>query len=331
MAYSHLIPVVSATAGDLEDGALIGNVLMGAGGTNHPPSFFPAVNSATYIGFADVPKGMVRRSFQKAADVRTRVIEYLASDNLWKTLTGWNDPSNDFKNGPTTLTSKTITGLTRANPCVVTSASHGYTVGRRLHFIEVAGMTEVNGKYYKVTAATTNTYTLNVDSTNFTTYTSGGKSTEFNEYQVAITAPSDWASKSQTFATDSGNVTTAAYWLRERTIAVSVIGPAQTVHANVRAKQFGDNNTLGIAVPVATTLRGVTIEEPYGESGTGEIGVQLVNLSKGTSVSFTIPAGPTWPLNVDVMDLALAANEKYGLFVTSGTRTWTSVPIILHA
>lgn len=77
---------------------------------------------------------------------------------------------------------KTITGITKANPGVVTAASHGYSNGDLVKLIDVGGMTEVIGLTFKVAGATLNTFQLtteagaNVNTTNYTTYTSGGES-----------------------------------------------------------------------------------------------------------------------------------------------------------
>lgn len=72
---------------------------------------------------------------------------------------------------------KTITGITKANPAVVTSAAHGYVDGNLVLVAGVLGMVEVNDRYFTVGGAATNTYQLaGEDSTGYTTYTSGGTS-----------------------------------------------------------------------------------------------------------------------------------------------------------
>lgn len=78
----------------------------------------------------------------------------------------------------------TITGITKANPAVVTAAGHGYSNGDQVYITSVAGMTEVNNstQYYIVANKTSTTFELtdqdgnNVDSSSFTTYSSGGVS-----------------------------------------------------------------------------------------------------------------------------------------------------------
>lgn len=74
--------------------------------------------------------------------------------------------------GPSTT--KVITAVTKANPGVVTAASHGYSNGQRVHIAGVVGMTEVNDKYFIISGVTANTYKIDVDTTNYTTYVSGG-------------------------------------------------------------------------------------------------------------------------------------------------------------
>ncbi|MBK8916376.1 MAG: phage tail protein [Phycisphaerales bacterium] len=73
---------------------------------------------------------------------------------------------------------KTITAISKANPAVITSAAHGLADGTVVKISAVAGMTEINGKVGVVISLTANTFELRgVDSTNYTTYTSGGSAT----------------------------------------------------------------------------------------------------------------------------------------------------------
>jgi hypothetical protein len=79
-----------------------------------------------------------------------------------------------------TAVNPAITGITKAIPAVVTSTAHGFADGDIVFISGVGGMTEVNGNYYKVANKAANTFQLtstagvNIDSSNFTTYTSGG-------------------------------------------------------------------------------------------------------------------------------------------------------------
>lgn len=87
-------------------------------------------------------------------------------------------------NGQITNAAKNITNITQANPAVVTVASHGYSNGDDVWINSVGGMTEVNGRRFRIANVTTNTFELSgVDSTGYTAYTSGGTSADV--YEIA--------------------------------------------------------------------------------------------------------------------------------------------------
>ena len=78
--------------------------------------------------------------------------------------------------GVVTLTadsSKTITGITQANPGVVTATAHGFSNGDEIYLSGIGGMTEMNGTVQTITNVTTDTFEI-VDTTTYTAYTSGG-------------------------------------------------------------------------------------------------------------------------------------------------------------
>lgn len=66
-----------------------------------------------------------------------------------------------------------ITGITQAAQAVVT-ATTTYQVGQTVQISSVVGMNELNGNTYTIVAVSATTITLNVDSTSFTAYVSGG-------------------------------------------------------------------------------------------------------------------------------------------------------------
>ena len=88
---------------------------------------------------------------------------------------------------------KTISAITKANPAVVTATGHGYSNGDEVVISGVVGMTEVNGKRFLVANKTTNTFELtdkdgtNINSSTFTTYTSGGVSNKVFEITTPYT------------------------------------------------------------------------------------------------------------------------------------------------
>lgn len=84
--------------------------------------------------------------------------------------------------GILTESALTITGITNANPAVVTVVGHGYTNGDSNIISTVEGMTEINGLTYEIANTTANTFELvGIDSTSFGTYTTGGLSQKIVE------------------------------------------------------------------------------------------------------------------------------------------------------
>lgn len=77
-------------------------------------------------------------------------------------------------------TATSITGVTQANPGVVTDAAHGYSNGDQILINNIVGMTQLNGRFATIANATTNTYTLvdmygvPIDTTAYSAYVSSG-------------------------------------------------------------------------------------------------------------------------------------------------------------
>ena len=67
-----------------------------------------------------------------------------------------------------------ITLITQANPAQVTSANHSLEDGDEIEITGVVGMTQVNDMVFTITVVDANNFTLGVDSTAYTMYTSGG-------------------------------------------------------------------------------------------------------------------------------------------------------------
>lgn len=75
---------------------------------------------------------------------------------------------------------KTITGITKASPGVITISAHGYATNDKVYISGVGGMTELNGFFFWVKKIDADTFSLmdelgnNIDTTAYTTFTSGG-------------------------------------------------------------------------------------------------------------------------------------------------------------
>jgi len=85
-------------------------------------------------------------------------------------------------NSPQTAT---ITGVTNANPAVIT-ANNSYIAGQQILISGVVGMTEINSGPFTITSATSTTISIDIDSTNFGSYISGGTTTTYNIWQITV-------------------------------------------------------------------------------------------------------------------------------------------------
>ncbi len=125
----------------------------------------------------------------KTSANKTRLIPFEFSTEQTYILEFGNQYIRFFKdNGQITEGDKTITAITKANPAVVTSSSHGYSNGDFVTITSVVGMTEVNNKTFKVADKTTNTFELqdvdgnDINSSSYTTYSSAGTANKI--YQI---------------------------------------------------------------------------------------------------------------------------------------------------
>jgi len=110
-----------------------------------------------------------------------------ASLTTGETLTGGTSGATGIVESITSLGAATITGITQANPPVVTcSGGHNFTEGQIIKITSVSGMTDVNNGFFTVKNPSATTFELFTESTaaiqnpsavngtGFTAYTSGG-------------------------------------------------------------------------------------------------------------------------------------------------------------
>jgi hypothetical protein len=94
---------------------------------------------------------------------------FYANNYNWQSFT--NFATGD---GTTGASTGTITGVTNANPGVVTAPNHGLVSGQTVIINEVGGMTELNGNSYVIAVLSVNSFSIGINTTSFTAYTSGG-------------------------------------------------------------------------------------------------------------------------------------------------------------
>lgn len=133
-----------------------------------------------YRGGASTRPGTkyILQCFNSSANVR--LIPFQASTLVSYVLEFGDGYIRFYNNGaPVVNTALNITGVTQANPAVV-SVVNSYNTSDWVYITDIAGMTQLNGRYFRVLAATAGTITLgdlvgdNVDSTGYGAWTSGG-------------------------------------------------------------------------------------------------------------------------------------------------------------
>ena len=98
------------------------------------------------------------------------------------TLTTFN-----IENNPFSQVVANISGITKANPAVVTATAHGLRNNDIVAIASVGGMTELNGRSFEITVINANSFSLKgEDSTAHTTYTSGGTATRAANYPGTV-------------------------------------------------------------------------------------------------------------------------------------------------
>lgn len=103
-----------------------------------------------------------------------------------------------------------ISAITTATSASITSGSHGLSVGDTVIINSVVGMTEINGLIAVVLSTPDlNTFTVNIDSTDFTAYSSGGlayKSERFIDDKSGVLTGQDGGTGTINYATGAFSV-----------------------------------------------------------------------------------------------------------------------------
>jgi len=104
-----------------------------------------------------------------------------------------------------------LSGITQADPGVITSVGHPFNNGDLVGITGVAGMTEINGQTGTVTKITADTFHLGIDTSAYAAYTSGGTASKYGlaaddlywvgEFDVPVRFDTD---KLQAVAMDEG-------------------------------------------------------------------------------------------------------------------------------
>ncbi len=240
-----------------------------------------------------------------------------------------------------TLTPQAITGITKANPAVVTyTGADTFANGDRIVIEGVSGMTQVNNREFTVAGlnAGANTFELSgVNSTGYDTYTSGGEVSEI--YEITNTYAEDELFELQ--FTQSDDILYIAHPAHKPKKLIRynhadwqlkdldlIDGPYFTTNSSPTTFTPAAGTGLGVALAVgpAATISGAA------DNGSGEIRITATahGFADGdkiyiTGVTGTTEANGTWiieKIDADNFDLRSSA------FVNGYTAAGTATPAI---
>jgi len=184
-------------------------------------------------------------------------------------------------NGQIVEASKVISGLTAADPGVVTATSHGYSNGDHVWINSVVGMTEVNGRRFTVANKTTNTFELSgIDTSGYTAYSSAGTAEKVYEIATSFTSAQVFDLK----FTQSADVMYIVHPLHEPTKLTRTGHSAWTIaEVDFQVGPFLDLNTTTTTLTTSATT-----------VGAGRTLTASASLFASTDVGRSVKLGDGW-------------------------------------
>jgi hypothetical protein len=219
-----------------------------------------------------------------------------------------------------------VSAVTKAEPARVTTVGdHGFATGFAVTFSSVGGMTELNGNTYYIVKITPTqfdlytSYTLltPIDSTGFTTYTSGGSVLGFQAVAPFLDTTTRYAIEPRpVFSTGSGATATAVRTLGINLVTVSDGGQGFTTppEISLAGPDLVEGNSTAVGtVTILGDVETVTIQNP----GTGFTSAPTL-----TFVGGGLPPSTTaWAseLDVDLGDFIQTTTRLVYEVTTAGT------------
>lgn len=187
---------------------------------------------------------------------------------------------------------KAITGISKASPGVVTAVGHGYSNFDEVHISGVLGMTELNGRNFKVNVLTIDTFSLlefdaitPFSTAAYTTYVSGGTCAKVRQIATPFAGALQFLRGSQPEAGAPMDLTHPLF-------------PPQTLTYNGTTFTIG-NTTFApsISAPVMAALAGAGVVEYVAtavDALTGEESLAGTPTDGGTAPTSGTPQTVTW-------------------------------------
>lgn len=158
-------------------------------------------------------------------------------------------------------TTFTITGITQANPAVVTtSAPHGYATGDAVLIYGTTGMLQIAGEVYTATVLSTTTFSIPVDSSGFAAAATAGFCKKllypdlYVPYRCAITAISRGATTTITTAVNHGFVVGQEVYIQVPQVSTTAWGTVQLDTLAYNTANVVPQQAYVTAVPAANQI-----------------------------------------------------------------------------
>ena len=129
---------------------------------------------STNLGLTPANSNLQTPTAAQQQQIWHRINTSLIGDTVQLGFTLSDDQIRDLETFGTTFP---ITGITQAYPAVITTTAF-FQIGQLVIIEDVEGMIELNGNVYQVLDSDATTVTIDVDSTTFTAYVSGGTITQ---------------------------------------------------------------------------------------------------------------------------------------------------------
>lgn len=209
-----------------------------------------------------------------------------------------------------------ITGITQANPAVITFASGPTVSANQVYLIkDVYGMTQINGLLCTVSASTSTTMTCGngtaINSTSFTAFATPlqGAATALLLYTSGTTPAYPWPSQVEMLRTRSGG-----FYGTPTVVAGSGAGTSPTITLAGTDKEGSISVTTGTSTVVSSTILTATFYIPYPAAPYCQIQPTNSNASQLSGTSQVIPSSSATTFTLSGGGTALASSTAY---------TWT--------
>lgn len=194
-----------------------------------------------------------------------------------------------------------ITGITNANPGVVTDVAHGYVTGDWLFFASIGGMIQLNGQTLIAVVIDADHYSLTdiygnaIDTTTFGAYTSGGTAARI------YTLPTPWAEADLEWLkfTQSADTMSICNWNQDTLTEYAPYDLARLSDDDWTLTKFGAGTSIGPPSACSGSATVTTATKPTDyqyvttavDRSTGEESVQSPIADIPNSVDIAITAG----------------------------------------